>query len=331
MRCAIGVMWLAAALSVSGSASAQDWARAMFEQSQHNFGTVARSAKAEHRFVFSNPYVEDAHVIGVRSSCGCTSVRVEKPLVKTHEKSEIIATFNTRAFQGQRGATLTVTFDKPFYAEVQLHVSGYIRSDVVLEPGGVQFGAIEQGHPAESRVAVTYTGRSGWKIAGVQCSNPNLRGEVVETRRAGGQVAYDLKLSLDGDAPAGYLNEYVMLVTNDPTPTQILVAVEGRVQASISVSPAMLFMGVVPPGEKATKQLVVKGARPFRIIAIDCDDAHFEFDTHDAGTPKTLHLIPVTFSAGSNPGKTTQTIRIETDLGSFTPELSAYAVVDRNE
>ena len=41
--------------------------------------------------------------------------------------------------------TLTVTIDKPFYAQVQLHVSGDIRSDVVFTPGSVQLGSVDEG------------------------------------------------------------------------------------------------------------------------------------------------------------------------------------------
>ena len=322
---------LAVVSLLSSTAAGQDWARKMFDESRHDFGTVARAAKAEFEFTFNNPYVEDVHVAGVRSSCGCTSVRVDKPSLKTHEKSAIIATFNTKTFQGQRGATLTVTFDKPFYAEVQLQVSGFIRTDVVLEPGGVQFGAVEQGKPAETRVAVSYTGRSGWQIAAVKSTNPNMSAEVVETKRSGGQVSYDLCVKLNGNAPVGYLNDHLLLVTNDATPVQIPVAVEGRVQASITVSPASLFMGVVPPGETATKQIVVKGVKPFRILAITCDDERFVFDTSKADAPKTLHLVPVTFAAGADAGKVTRTIRIETDLGNCTPELAAYADIGPRE
>src|SRR5205807_9771104 len=55
----------------SSSSLGQDWARKMFSESSHDFGTVARGAKVEHRFQFNNPYQETAHVAGVRSSCGC--------------------------------------------------------------------------------------------------------------------------------------------------------------------------------------------------------------------------------------------------------------------
>src|SRR5687767_9627208 len=107
----------------------------MFQTTEHDFGTVARGAKAEFAFEFENLYEEDLHVAKVYSSCGCTTPAIEKRDLKTFEKAQILATYNTRAFLGQKSATITVVFDKPQYAEVQLEVSGYIRSDVVLEPG----------------------------------------------------------------------------------------------------------------------------------------------------------------------------------------------------
>ncbi len=122
----------------------QEWAQNMFKVREHDFGTVARGAKAEYRFVFDNIYMEDVHIAGVRTSCGCTTPSVENPSLKTYEKGAILAHFNTPTFQGARGATLTVTIDKPFYAEVQLHVKGFIRSDVVVEPGSVQVGSVDR-------------------------------------------------------------------------------------------------------------------------------------------------------------------------------------------
>ena len=136
-----------------------------------------------------------------------------------------------------------------------------------------------------------------------------------------------MKVHLDPNAPVGYINDYLMLVINDDRGTQIPVLVEGRVDAGITVSPAALFMGVVQPGQKVTKQLIVKSKKPFKILAINCDEKSFEFDTSAEQTPKTLHLIPVTFVAGADMGKVVKTIKIETDQGKFTPELSAYAVV----
>ncbi len=75
-----------------------------------------------------------------------------------------------------------------------------------------------------------------------------------------------MKVHLDPNAPVGYINDYLMLVINDAKQTQIPVLVEGHVDAGITVSPAALFMGVMQPGQKVTKQLIVKSKKPFKIL-----------------------------------------------------------------
>jgi hypothetical protein len=299
----------------------------MFKDTDHDFGTVARDAKSEHRFVFENLYMEDVHIASVRTSCGCTTPSIETPLIKTYEKGAILAHFNTDSFLGQRGATLTVTIDQPFYAEVQLHIRGNIRSDVDIQPGSVQFGSIDQGTGYTQTATVNYSGGNDWKILDIKSANPHITAKAVENGRSYGNVSYTLTVKVDKNTPSSYLNDHLMLVTNDPSSRQIPVLVEGRVTPSITVSPAELFMGVVQPGQKVTKQLVVKGKKPFRILSVSCADKSFQFDTSKEESAKELHMIPVTFTASADAGKVVKTIKIKTDQGEMTPELAAYAVV----
>ena len=103
---------------IAPQASAQQWARKMFKVAKHDFGTVARGSAQQFSFVLTNIYKETVHIVGVRSSCGCTSPKVTKNTLKTYEKGAILAVYNTKSFTGSKSATLTVTIDKPFYAEV---------------------------------------------------------------------------------------------------------------------------------------------------------------------------------------------------------------------
>lgn len=321
--------FLLACMAILGWTStglAQEWARKMFDGTEHKFGTVARGAKAEHRFTITNLYEEDAHIASVRSSCGCTSPQVTKDTLKTFEKSELVAVFNTRSFQGEKNATVTVQFDKPFFAEVQIQVSGYIRTDVVLEPGLVDFGSTPQGTPVEKRIGVTYAGRGDWKIMDVQTANAHISAQLTETGRTASQVTYDLIVKLAGDSPAGYIKEQLFLVTNDTRAKQMPVDVEGHVAPSVSVSPLSLHMGVLQPGQKVTKQLVVKAKQEFHIMDVQCDDECFTFEK--PAEAKSLHIIPVTFAAGDKLGKVSQKIRIATDLGDPAKlECVVYALV----
>jgi len=312
--------------ALAAPASAQEWADKMFATRSHEFGTVPRGGNVVYAFKFKNLYEEDVHISNVRSSCGCTEPKVSKDTLKTFEEGEILAEFNTRKFLGARNATITVTFDKPFYAEVQLTVGGYIRSDVVLSPGGVEFGSVDQGSPAEKKVSINYAGRSDWKLLELKSPNPNLVAEFVETSRGNGQVGYDLTVKLKDDAPAGYLREELTLITNDSRGTEIPVLVEGRVLPEISVNPASLFVGTVQPGQKVTKQLVVSGKRPFKITNVKCADQSFAFAASEASAKR--HLLPVVFTAGDKPGKLTAKIEIETDLGSsIVAALEAHAQI----
>lgn len=313
--------------AVAAGASAQEWAEKLFpEKKFHDFGAVARAAKVEYAFVMVNPYKEDIHISGVRTSCGCTSPRIQKDILKSWEKGAIVAEFNTRAFSGQRGARVTVTIDKPQYAEVQLEVKGYIRTDVVVDPGEVAFGQVPAGGGAEKTVTIDYAGRSDWKILAVEPTSPFVKADLQEVTRKGGRVAYRLAVSLDKSAPAGYVNDELMLKTNDARSPQFPVKVDGFVVAELTVSPSSLLLGIMQPGQRITKQIVLKGKQPFRVLGIDCDTPGFSFPS--SAEAKTLHLIPITFEAGKDPVKFVEKIIIRTDLPDQDQvELSAYGQV----
>ena len=301
-------------LTASSVGHAQDWARKMFTATSHDFGTVAHAAKVEYAFEFSNPYKETAHVMRVYSSCGCTSPECTKDELQTFEKSSILAKFNTRSFTGHHGATITVIFDKPYYAEVQLSVTGDIRGDVSVEPSLVELGTIEQGQGAKQRITVTRNGRGDWQISDVRSLNTNYAVEVVAGPRTSNQVSYDLIVTLKKECPPGYLHDQLYLVTNDPGMKQFPIEVEGRVQAALNVSPPNLAFGAVEAGQQVTKQLVVGGARPFRVTGVRCDDPAFSYKVVSPAAAK-VQIVEITLTAPNKAGKLSNSLRVETDLG----------------
>lgn len=308
-------------------ALAQDWAYKLVEGPKtHDFGTVARAAKAEHVFEMQNIFKEAIHIAGVRASCGCAIPRVLEPTLETWEKGGIAVEFNTRSFQGQRKATITVTIDKPYYAEIQFVITGYIRGDIVFDPGTVNFDSVSAGDEATRTVNVNYAGRSDWQIVDVRSANTNLVVEPTETHRQSGRVGYKLKVQLKPETPAGYFNDQMVLITNDRNQRQIPLLVEGNILSPLTVSPAALALGVVSPGQTVTRSLVVRAKQPFRITRVACGDDCFQFEPSDSA--KELHVVPVRFTAGQDDGDVSAQIVIETDLGSGAAgNVSATATV----
>lgn len=318
---------LAVIFAGGSHASAQEWAKKMFKTTKHDFGTVARGSKQEYGFRFTNIYKEDIHVAGVRSTCGCTTPKVGKKLVKTWEKSEVTTVLNTNSFLGARSATITVVIDKPFYAEVQLTVKSYVRRDVIFTPGVVKFGTVDAAEGTETAINVAYAGRNDWEIVDVRSANEFFEVELDENHRGSGRVNYRMIVRLKPGASEGYIQDQLVIVTDDSKSRSVSLPVEGRVVSPLTVSPASLFLGVLKPGEKAKKRLVVRGNKPFRILSVKCDDVSFEFD-EPAGASKTLHFVPIEYTAGGGSGKVTRKIEIETDLGEgLCAECTATATV----
>jgi hypothetical protein len=324
----LSISCIALILTTASTLPAQEWAQNLFKMHEHDFGSIARGAKAEYVFEITNNLIPDVHIASVRTSCGCTTPTIAdgKALLKTYEKGGILAHLNSDTHLGQRHATLTVTFDRPQWAEVQLDIRAYVNTSVLMEPSAVEFGAVAQGKATEKRVRLYRADLPGWQITGVSFSDPHLKGEVIPVARQGSQTWYDLKVALDPKTPAGYINDHVVLTTNDPVMAQMPVQIEGQVRASVSVSPSDLFLGVVRAGEKVTRPLVVKADRPFRIKSIIGDKGAFEIPATPDDAKET-HIVPVTFVASPNEtGKVVKTIHIETDLGDA--KATSYAVVN---
>jgi len=304
---------------------AQSWARKMFDTTDHDFGTVAKNSKTEFEFKLKNIFIPEVHIADVRSSCGCTTPRITKPTLKTYEEGSILAHFNTDTFTGQKGATLTVTFDKPYRATVQLHVRGKIRDDVVVTPGSVRFGAVEEGKAFIQTVQINSPGRSGLRISGVKTTSPFLSAHVTATESGWGATGYQLHVRLDERAPAGYLRDYVTLATGDSRLKEIPVLVEGRIVPGVNVSPRTLFLGSVEPGQKVRKTLVVQGSQPVKVTNVTSNNSGFRFTAPTADTPRLNHVIQAEFIVPEGIEALNQAVRIETDHGAGVVQL--YAAV----
>jgi hypothetical protein len=304
----------------------------MFSEKEHDFGTVARGSDTSYKFAAKNIYKQDIELVSVRSSCGCTSPTIEKKILKTGDIGYVTAKFNTRSFTGLHGATLTVQVrwnDKGVSrtAETQLRVNGNIRGDVEFKPGAVKFEDVEQGKVSERSVEVSNNGNSSWKIVDVRGVSDALEVEMSQKRQNSGRVAYDLLIRLKDSAPAGYFNEQLVLVTNDPRNPRIPMHIAGRVVPAVTVAPEPLHLGEVAHGGHVSKKVLVSGLRPFRIMGVNSDaEDSFQFKTDSQSSKR--HILEVTFDAKNQAGPVKHSISIATDLGeNVNATLNAYATV----
>lgn len=292
------------------SALAADWTDSAFPVKKHDFGTVAVAAKTEFEFPIHNPFDSALHVRSVRASCGCTTPILKDQYIEPGQTGTLVARFNTDTFRGQRGATLTVVVDRPYYSEVRLRVDGYIRSDMVFHPGAIEFGGIEQAEPATRSSKVYYAGRQDWKIVDVQSNRPWLIPEVNEITRGGGRVNYEISVTVREDAPIGFFQDEITVLTDDRSMPRVPLRVSGQVESPLTISPQAIALGSVKPGETVRQKMIVLGREPFEIESIEAEG--WEIQYQPSGEAKKTHIIFAEFTALADAGANKSTIVIRT-------------------
>jgi hypothetical protein len=304
----------------------------MFALKKHDFGVVARGAKAEYRFEFVNKYKDPVHVQSVSTSCRCTSPSVSKDWVKSQEKSEIICKFETSQFTGQRSAEVTVRFDKPYIAEVKLRVSGIIRDDIFFEPGIIEFGQVEQTSSTSKTVSVSHQGNTTWRIEDVKSTCPFIKVQLKELFRGQGLVKYELTAQLAENADAGFLQNELILYCSQPqgsankSGVRVPLTFTANVVPALEINPAIVKFGPLKTDESTKTTVVVKSKSPFAIKDVVCEDGNFSCKTNEASGGR-LHLLELSYEAKNvEAGELKKSIRILTDLKEK-PEIDLPVVV----
>lgn len=307
------VFWVVGLLACTATATAQSpgWAEAMFEEKNHDFGVIARGAEATYRFKITNNSNQQVHIANTRTTCGCTAARPSRDLLESGETAYIEVSMNTRKFTRKKDSNLIVTFDAPSYAEVRLPISAYIRTDVVLTPGMVNFGPVAKGTASQKKIDIAYAGREDWKILKVETQNPNITAKAVEKERNAGRVKYDLIVDLKGDAPVGDLRSQLFLITDDTNSPRVPVLIEGRVEAEITITPRAVSFGVLTAGgNKKTVNVVLRGRKPFTIEKIESESGNAAYQVQLPTTTKPVHVLPLSFVPSNKPGKFAETFTV---------------------
>lgn len=300
-RAVLGLVILASSWGAKSQAQELSWAQKMFEKQSHDFGVVARGADVKYRFKITNLYRDPVHIASIRTTCGCSAAKPSRYTFNSREEAFIEVTMDTRKFMRRKDSNLIVTFDSPLYAQVQIPITAYIRTDVVLNPGGVNFGAVEQGTQTQRKLIIQYAGRNDWKIKEVKTNNKHIIAKVVEKSRSGGRVTYELQASLEPTAPVGRLSQQITLITNDTNSPHVPILVEAKVEADVTITVAS-SLGTIEAGKTKTFNVVLRGKKPFAIEKIDCasDKEAFKFKLSKA--TRTVHVLSIIFTAPEKAG-----------------------------
>ncbi len=332
MRIAVLVtgLWLVA----TGAGRAQEarpWAEKLFTETgaatAHDFGTVAHGAQLFHKFTFRNPYAVPLNVAITRVSCSCATASLTAAVVQPRETAAVDVSMNGRLFKGPKSIRVYVTFSNgQFFSTGELQVSANARADVVFNPGEVNFGAVAQGQAASQAIDVEYAGVLDWQVREVVANGLPVQATYERLYQRPGQVGYRISVSLKPEAPAGLVKGELLVKTNDPASPLVPVLVEANVQAALTVAPATL-RPALKVNEQQTVNVVVRGQKDFRILAVDGAGEGVSVATALPDGPSPTHRLTFRLQGG-NAGEFRRKLQIRTDLQTTPVTVTVEGQVD---
>jgi hypothetical protein len=310
-----------------------DWLTGVFPERAYDFGTVARGSQIRHAFLVVNRTGSDIRIADWRTKCGCTAVRVGARVIPPGTQTTVEATINTTNFQGHKASGLTLILDRPNWVEVDLNLTCFIRGDIIMNPGQIDFGGVRRSPKlASASLTMTYAGgRSDWDIVKMKTRTDRVKAEAKEiSRTADGQINWFITATLQPSVPNGYFKDEITLITNDNPAQTIPISVVANIQTGVSVTPSIINLGRVRPGQTVSNVNVVhvrSAANPFTITKLTASRPEVEPAEPKPGSLSD-HVVNLKFKAPETAGPYHSLVNIETDLKEEPPvQIKVFATV----
>jgi hypothetical protein len=316
----------------AGSARADAWTDTLFTENQHDFGMVPRGVKVKHDFLMVNRLGESITIVNLRPSCGCTSGRASASQVGPGQSVVIEAEMDTRNFVGPKSTILYVTVMTASgrEGEARLGVSSMILSDIVMNPGAIDFGAVSRGQSPSQVLTIDRINAPGWKFVRMVSASRAINAQLAETARTVSSVSYTLTVSLKPDAPTGFMRDEIRLISNDAEAPSIPLMVTAWIRGELTAAPSIVSLGQIHSAAAVQGRFVVRASRPFAIRAIEGSGDGFSTSAPD-GKRQPMHVVTVAYKPedGTTRGDIRHIFRVHTDLPGEPPlDLTATLHVD---
>ena len=137
-----------------------------------------------------------------------------------------------------------------------------------------------------------------WKLTEVMPVQGPFDVKLTETSRGGpfrGGAEYQVEVTLKPTAKPGPIAEQVNIKTTDSAHPVVQVAVTANVASPLELAPGKVRFDTIAIGQSATQRVIVRAAKPFKVLGVDGAGAGVAVDLPAAGAPLPVQFLTVKF------------------------------------
>ena len=221
-----------------------------FEKETHEFGTVAEGVQATYQFKFKNTGNQPVIISNVQPSCGCTTPDWTKEPILPGKTGMVKAVYHSTGRPGAFHKSITVTSNAANPSQI-LFIKGTVAAPntvkkeytpeqkansprVVIGKSYYDFGKLEAGQKAITKVTLKNTGKQPLIIQGIQspCNCINYR---ISTSQIAPGKEEILELTYT-QRVLGEQIEKVTLISNDIVSSENAVTLKAKVVQSLNTT-----------------------------------------------------------------------------------------------
>lgn len=311
--------------------------RIEFEKTFHDFGVINDSDPVQYDFAFRNTGDETLVISNIKSS-GSGSYTFDPIIVPPDSASSITINFKTRGRSGKQAKSYRVESNDPTNRIVNLRIAADIFTPISLEPKVFRIDQVKAGHSRTITGTVRFRGEefspTGIEVDGAYASAELISGKPV-TVQGVPSTEYTIRVTIDDNAPLGWLDRRVIIRTDHPDKPVIEAPLWANVLGQIEIQPAKLPLGVVRSGKEFRRELrlVSRTSKPFRMTGYRIESeaqglkVNLEVSGDEPDSAMPIIMIVVSGTAPAETGKLEGNIVIQTDLESSPINVPFHCVV----
>jgi hypothetical protein len=220
MRClSVGFLLFVLALSVGAQP------KLVVDKTTVDLGVIYNGTTKSARVVLKNIGKDTLRILGVTTSCGCTTARQPKAFLRTGESDAVEVDFNSTGFRGKFEKHVNIMTNDPASPTTYVTLVGDVVEELqpVNNMGVLWFGSVPVGKLVEQAVAFKNVSGRVLTLTGFKSSSPDLK------------VTFGKRTVLPADTirfsvtvmprKTDYFNELLVLETDSKKQTHVPVRV----------------------------------------------------------------------------------------------------------
>lgn len=258
--------------------TAQQVPKLVVSEPHVDLGVVRQGGIYDFTYVVTNQGDSNLLIRRIRSTCGCTVARPNKPQVlKPGEQLTVDASFDSANRVGPQRKTIEVYSNDPVNPKTELSFSAVVEAVYQLRPNIkiLKFRNKRRGETLDRKLSLLSGKKdSQIEILDVTFSSGGMS-HAIEPIKERGYDGFRLSLTLNDDVPIGrYQADLQIKVSTNGEEDILTLPIDGEVISDITVRPTYLLeVAPILPGEqltvgRITLQAVNRGT-PFQIRRVD--------------------------------------------------------------